>query len=576
MSSRRVGRLAVMLAATLLCVACGQIYRPVVIPTQLTPPTPANFHTVFGLDANVPGQPGAAVQIDVSGDSVVGQTPTDPNGKNVGVLPTHLAVLPNQSRLFVASAGGLFTNGTDLVAAFSPSPASSVGLGLGTVFDFTLPPGQTSGISVISESGSVVTATLSAPLSNNLQAGDLIAIAGVDVNQYNGTFPLTSVSGTTIQYANPVTGMAASSGGAASVPALPVFLNTTQNSSMYVANYNSNSVAVLNLSLNAVSNTVPVGIHPVALAETPDGRKLYVANQGGNSVSSLNTVDMSANTVTGFSGTTPAWVVARSDSHRIYVLTQGDGQLVTLDTATDSVIGSISVGAGANFAAYDSHLTRLYVANPTEGTVYVISTTGGANDTPTLLKAITIPGLASCATCSAAIPNQVAALRDGSRFYVASYQTATACPDPNIADSLGNPLPCMIPQVAVIDANSLSVKTSLFLLAPPVFKASSIANPQPYAVAPIASCVPAATFTPGSTRFRMTTAAAADSSRVYVGMCDAGAIAVVTTTTSSIGTGGTNTQDTLVTDLLAPFSARPAGANGHPPPQNPIFLVTGQ
>ena len=34
----------------------------------------------------------------------------------------------------------------------------------------------------------------------------------------------------------------------------------------------------------------------------------------------------------------------------------------------------------------------------------------------------------------------------------------------------------------------------------------------------------------------MTTAAAADSSRVYVGMCDAGAIAVVTTTTSSIGT----------------------------------------
>jgi len=240
------------------------------------------------------------------------------------------------------------------------------------------------------------------------------------------------------------------------------------------------------------------------------------------------------------------------------------------------VIGSISIGAGANFAAYDSHLTRLYVANPTNGTVYVISTTGGANDTPTLLKAITIPGLVSCATCSAAIPNQVAALRDGSRFYVASYQTATSCPDPNMADSLGNPLPCVIPQVVVLDANSLTVKTSLFLLAAPIFKASSTANPQPYAVPPITSCAPAATFTPGSTRFRMTTAAAADSSRVYVGMCDAGAIAIVNATTSAIGTGGTNTPDTLVTDLLAPFSARPAGANGHPPPQNPIFLLTGQ
>ena len=126
-----MGRFAVMLAAALLCVACGQIYRPVVIPTQLTPPTPANFHTVFGLDANVPGQPGAAVQIDVSGDSVVGQTPTDPNGKNVGILPTHLAVLPSQSRLFVASAGGLFTNGTDLVAALVGDVELSAVRGLG-------------------------------------------------------------------------------------------------------------------------------------------------------------------------------------------------------------------------------------------------------------------------------------------------------------------------------------------------------------------------------------------------------------------------------------------------------------
>jgi YVTN family beta-propeller protein len=575
MSSRRVGRCAVMLAATLVCVACGDIYRPVVIPTTTTPPNPANFHAVFGLNANLPGNPGTAVQIDVSGDSVIGQTPTDANN-NVGWNSTHVALLPSNSRVFVASAGAMFPSGADIIAAFSPAFASTVGTGLGSLVKFPVPPGAVSSVSAISESGGLVTAMLSAPLGSNVQIGDVIVIAGVDVNEYNGTFTLTSVSGTTIQYVNPVSGLAASSGGTASVPALPVFLNSTQNTAMYVANYNSSSVAVLNTSQNVVSNNVPVGIHPVALAETPDGRKLYVANQGSNSLSSLNTVDMSQNTVAGFSGTTPAWVVARSDSHRVYVLTQGDGQLITMDTSTDSAIGSISVGVGANFAAYDSHLNRLYVANPANGTVYVVSTTGGANDTPTLLKAITISGLSSCPTCSAAFPTQVAALRDGSRFYVASYQTATACPDPNVVDSLGNPAPCVIPQLAVIDANSLAVTTSLYLLASPMFQPMPASNPQPYAVPPIASCAPAATFTPGSTRFRMTTAAAADSSRVYVGMCDAGAVASVNTTTSTVGSGSTNTPDTLVLDLIAPFSAGPPGSNGEPPPQQPIFLVTGQ
>jgi YVTN family beta-propeller protein len=500
MSSRRVGRFAVVLTATAICVACGQIYRPVVLPTVTTPPNPANFHAVFALNANVNANPGTAVQIDVSGDTVIGQTPADPNSPNVGINPTHAAILSNNSRVFVASAGSMLPGGADAVASFTPAFNSTVATGLGNVFTFTLPAGS-----------------------------------------------------------------------------LPVFANSTQSTAMYVADYGTNSVSVLNTSSNTVTNNVPVGTNPVALAETPNGQKLYVANQGSNSVSSLNTVDLSLNTISGFS--TPVWVIARNDNHRIYVLDQGDGQLVTIDVATDIVVpGSISVGAGANFVAYDPHLNRIYVTNPTNGSVYVISTMGGAGDTPQLLKQITIPGLSStttpaCSTCLAPVPSQVAALRDGSRFYVASYQTATACPDPNVAGA------CVIPQLTVFDANSLNVKTTLFLLGSPQFSPAVSGNPQPYAVPPISSCVPPvfpATYAPGLTRFRMTTAAAADSSRVYVGMCDAGAVAVVNTTTSTLGTGPTNTPDTLVTDLLAPFSAGAPQSNGQPPPQHPIFLLTGQ
>ena len=520
MSSRRVGRIAVMLAATLVCVSCGQIYRPVVIPTVTTPPNPANFHSVFGLNVNIPGAPGAAVQISVSGDVVIGQTPSDANSANVGINPTHIAVLPSNARVFVASAGSMFAGGADVVASFSPSFDSTVSTGLGTVFKFPLP---------------------------NL------------VPNSDPTQPPFFCS------------------------YLPDFVATSQSTVVYVANYgvengpgcnrsSTDSVAVLSNSTNTISNIVylAAGSHPVGMAETVDGRKLYVANQGNNTVTSFNTVDMSQNTVVGFSGTTPVWVVARHDNHRVYVLTQGDGQLVTLDTASDSVIGSLSVGTGANFIAYDSRLSRLYVANPNNGTVYVISTTGSANDTPTLLRAITIPTLSACPTCSALAPTQVAALRDGSRFYVAGYQTATVCPDLNVAGA------CVIPQLTVVDANSLNVKTSMYLLAAPAFNPTPATNPPPYAVPSVVSCAPSATYAPGSTRFRMTTAAAADSSRVYVGMCDAGAVASVNTTTSTVGSGSTNTPDTLVLDMLAPFSGAPAGVNGEPPPQQPIFLLTGQ
>ena len=80
-----------------------------------------------------------------------------------------------------------------------------------------------------------------------------------------------------------------------------------------------------------------------------------------------------------------------------------------------------------------------------------------------------------------------------------------------------------------------------------------------------------------STRFRMSAAAAADSSHVYTSICDASAIADITATTSSVVVGGTNTADQLVTDLLPPFSAGPPNPiTGEPPAQSPIFLLTGQ
>jgi len=608
MSLRRVGWVAAIALATLLELSCGQVYRPVVIPIDVVPPSSQNFHAVFGISANVPFTPGTALQIDVSGDSDLGQA-------NMGMNPTHAAILPNNSRVFVASAGSLFPGDADVVTAFFPAGDSSVATGLGTTTTFTLPnvgPNQSAGVLSISESGNVVTMTISAPLLN-AQVGSGIVVSGVIIPGtgvanpagYDGNFSISSVSanGTTIQFSDPIAGLAAIStpSGTATIPVplfcsyLPDFVATAQNNAVFVANYgveaaqnshctigSTDSVMELSAVNNTISNTVylPAGSHPVAMVETPNTQNLYVLNQATNSVFDLSPTDLST-LATIPVGNTPTWAVARPDSQRVYVVTQGDGELYTINTATNTVLaGSPQAvgGAGANFVLYDTSLNRLYVTNPTAGAVYVFDATQDPPaplGSPTGAVSIPLPSVCSSASCSPVAPVSVAALQDGSRFYVASYATAATgvpCPDPT-QTAAG----CVIPQVTVFDALSLTVKTTIFPLLPPVVTVSGTTSTTtyPYALAPTPFCAPAFPYTPAAARFRMFAAAAVGSTRVYASLCDSGNVAIISTTTSTTATGGTNTPDVLEGDLPAPFSAA-AVPSGEPAPQNPIFLLTGQ
>jgi DNA-binding beta-propeller fold protein YncE len=602
MSFRRVGGLAATFVATLLWMSCGEVYRPVVIPISNNPPNPANFHAVFGISANVAPNLGTALQIDVSGDSNIGVA-------NMGINPTHAAILPTNSRIFVANAGSVVNGDPDVITAFTPASSSSIGTGLGNPFTYTLPnvgPNQSSSITAITESGNLVTVTLAAPIGKATVGGPIV-IFGVNPAGYDGNFTISSVSGTTIQYVDPVTGLANASAGTATVPLptfcsyQPDFVTTTQTSAVYVANYgqengancslaSTDSIAALNTASNNVASIayLPAGSHPVLLAETPNALNLYVVNQGDGksaaTVINLSTVDLST-TATIPIGVNPSWITTRPDGQRAYVVTAGDGQVFTI-RVDNTVASAQPVGVGANYALYDNRLNRLYVTSPAatntaNGLVYVFSAT---SDSPTPLVtpsgnppgALIIPPVPPCvaapATCGPVIPVSVAALPDGSRFYVASYQRQSPCSDTNAGTGA-----CIIPMVTVFEAGSLTIKAAsssmfgaeLSLLSSPPFAIGQ------YAVPEVASCVPAAIYSPSSTRFRMYATAAVDSSHVYVSICDAGGIADISTTTNTISQG-TNADDRLVIDLLAPFSAAAPGPNNQPAPQNPVFLLTGQ
>jgi DNA-binding beta-propeller fold protein YncE len=596
MSFRRVGRLAATALGTLLWMSCGEVYRPVVIPVSQVPPNPQNFHEVFSISTNVPTNPGAVLQIDVSGDSDIGIA-------YMGLNPTHAAVLPNDSRVFVASAGSVITGDSDVITAFAPASDSRTATGIGNMVTYSLPnvgPEQSANINAISESGNVVTVTLSAPIGM-AQVGGPIVISSVNIGGYDGSFVISAINGTTIQYSDCanlpsgpqcITGLGSTSGGVATVPLptfcsyLPDFVATTQNNAVFVANYgvengpnctfaSTDSVAMLNPVSDAISNIayLPPSSHPIAMVETADQQNLYVLNQGSNTVMDLSPVDLSTYATIPV-GNTPVWAVARRDSRRVYVVAQGSGTLIPIDTATNTILPSqtnLSVGAGANFVLYDPTLNRLYVTNPATGNVFVYSATGGvdlsgnANDTPTLLATIPMgsattlnPNPPCPGGCS---PVSVTALIDGSRFYVASYESEASCSDPSVGDTA-----CIVPILTVFDAASLTVRPANLTLLPAPSPSLSLLTSPPfaltqYALPPVPSCVTPATYTPGSTRFRMFTTASTDGSHVYVSICDSGSIADIATNTNSFAVE-TNTPDTLMTDIVSPFGACTPGTCG--------------
>ena len=277
------------------------------------------------------------------------------------------------------------------------------------------------------------------------------------------------------------------------VPAIPVFVHTTQNDVVWVADAANNRVDGILTENSVVAYQIAVGTNPVSLAETPNQVKLYAANMGtgggGGSVTSINPIDRSVNPpIANATWVSPVSVAARSDSNRVYVLDQGSGLASAIDTFTDSVVNSVSVGVGANLMRYDPTRNRLYVSNPASNTVAYLDVSSDAL-TPTVIHV--------------ANPISVAVLPDGTRAYVSSASV-----------SGGN----VTSRVTVINAANGSIRSTI-----PLTTAAQVCASNP---------------------FELSIAAAADSSRVYVGNCDVGNVAIIQTS-----------NDTLLLQMPAPVSA---------------------
>jgi YVTN family beta-propeller protein len=103
----------------------------------------------------------------------------------------------------------------------------------------------------------------------------------------------------------------------------------------------SNTVSVINPSINTVVATIPVGINPRGIAFNPDNGFLYVTNFGSDTVSVINPV---TNTVVGAPisvGSGPRSVAFNSDNGFLYVTNFISNTVSVINPSTNTVVATI-------------------------------------------------------------------------------------------------------------------------------------------------------------------------------------------------------------------------------------------
>ncbi|HEY0077369.1 MAG TPA: YncE family protein [Pyrinomonadaceae bacterium] len=147
-------------------------------------------------------------------------------------------------------------------------------------------------------------------------------------------------------------------------------VSSPDGSRVYVANYESNSVSVIDTSNNSVVHTIDnVGVGPIGVALSPDGHRLYVANFDSHTVAILS-VGYASNpyvvsTVQFPDGSRPDNVAFSADGARVYVARWGDNKVSMLDatSASNQILKDIDVGHQPSAIAVSADGKRVFVTN---------------------------------------------------------------------------------------------------------------------------------------------------------------------------------------------------------------------
>ena len=161
---------------------------------------------------------------------------------------------------------------------------------------------------------------------------------------------------------------------------------------------------------------------------------VYVASESG----SISVINTATNTVTATItvGGLADFVAFSPDGSRAYVTHYAGNYVTVIDTASDTVVTNITAGAGTYSVAVSPNGSRAYVTNEFAGTVSVIDT-----NTNSVIDTITV----------GSSPTVVAASPDGTHVYVSNNSSGTV----SVIDTASNSVRLLSMSEAALTASSL-------------------------------------------------------------------------------------------------------------------------
>ncbi len=139
---------------------------------------------------------------------------------------------------------------------------------------------------------------------------------------------------------------------------------------VYSANSGSGDVSVIDARTNRVVRAIPTGRFPSGVAVTRDGASVYVTNE----LSGVTVINARNGTVQArLRSPSPFSVTMSPKGDRAYVTGLGPGTLTAIDTGTDRVRSTVSVGPyGTDPFTVRATRDALYVANQGASTLSII------------------------------------------------------------------------------------------------------------------------------------------------------------------------------------------------------------
>ena len=418
-SGAKAAVLAAILGVELFGTSCGDYFRPVANPILLPGGDPQRTAHAVVVSSNG-SNPGAAVVIDVSGDTNAGTF-------TVGRNPVHAAFISgtdysvnqadyNLNAFQLAVAGSQQDAPNDIISLPGPTksapnapPASPVFAAAAGGKLFVAEPGLGNQVADIAPGSEAPSAQIT--VGHNPVAlvatpdGTKLYCLNHDDSSVSVIFPATDQVITTIPLAptgaSPFWGAVSSDG-----------------TRVFVVNQGSSTVSVIDTTSDTVVDTFPhaaagetIGAGPNYIVFQASLNRAYITSPAGNSLSiidnNMGTMQTRSLAAAPCNAQHPISVTALADGTRVYVADDVTSSVCVLNTTNNTFTKSIPVGTAPVFIASNSDSTRVYTANSGSADVSIIQTSSDTtvkqNDgvTPlTICAGPTVPGAPCTSTFS--------------------------------------------------------------------------------------------------------------------------------------------------------------------------------